>query len=332
MKDKRNALGILLMVATACVFAQPAKEVGRGSPSRAPHVAQSTTQPPAVSNAASAAAPPQDAAVTRLSADVQTIATSLGRVESGQASAKQEVLSRINEVRPNPWLIFFSGLSGGLFVALINWLNQKSKNSTDVDLARQKASFDAAKEMIGWRIRQLEQLYGPLSALLGQSKGVYDQLMELLIAHDGQRFRAGQTTDSDYDVLVGGTWMPFKLVDQLADIYADAALRSAVEPLAVEVLKVGKRIVKTIHSNAGLALPRQADLRDLFARYLAHFAVLNELHDRLRQNIAVPLNYGVGAYPRELNKAVNDGLQEVTSDIDEWEGRLKTLAESASTA
>lgn len=87
-------------------------------------------------------------------------------------------------------------------------------------------------------------------------------------------------------------------------------------------------MVDTIKRHAGLALPEQVCLPETFSEYLAHYAILKELHESVSEGRPAQ-NYTVGYYPRHLNKLVDAGFKQVTDDIREWDNQFIKIAANA---
>jgi len=88
-----------------------------------------------------------------------------------------------------------------------------------VELAKQEALLRDAERLLEFRLRQMEQFYAPMRALLGQSKGLYDKMIRVLAETEPKRYRKDpHSTDDDYRLEViasDGTWKEFRLLDQL---------------------------------------------------------------------------------------------------------------------
>jgi hypothetical protein len=111
-----------------------------------------------------------------------------------------------------------------------------------------------------------------------------------------------------------------------------------VESYFDEIVSIGKRIVNIIEQNAGYARPEEKQLMSVFAKYLAHYAVLKHLHDvaqadqaraRSHANNSTTetdtlevLKVDVSAvFPTELHDLINDGFQAIIKDIEQWRGK-----------
>jgi hypothetical protein len=198
------------------------------------------------------------------------------------------------------------------------------------DLASRKAALEAAQSLVELRVHHMEELYGPLRALLTQSKGVYDQLcLHLMNLNDGRyrwivendisKVRSFQFLDA------GGKWKTFRLLEHMPELYGEEV--NAV-PLISEVISIGEEIVKVIRERAGRVLPVQRLLTTTFGEYLSHFVVLREMHltmmDKTRREN--PRHYQVGFYPRRFNALVESGFDLIANELAHWEGRLHRIS------
>jgi|GEM_PF-6055560 len=304
---------------------------------------------------AAAAAPTSQAttvALTSMEPDAPTTATISAPLPLDAATAKKEfdrVVEAVNRARPPWWQTALPGVLTAVLVGLFGFLGNRKlqerahsfessaasgRHEFELRLAKQKAGLDATKELIAWRVRQMEQLYGPLRALLGQSKAVTDLLHQQL--HDalpeGERDTRWvddpkSTSGQSFQILdENGVWKPFRLLEQLPALYAKP--RTHIGPLVAEILNIGEQMVKIIRERAGLMLSNQKDLADVFAKYLAHFAFLKECdtacRDEKTRNQAQ--HYTTGFYPREINKLVEAGFLQLNGELTQWQDDLAKLA------
>jgi hypothetical protein len=70
-------------------------------------------------------------------------------------------------------------------------------------------------------------------------------------------------------------WERFRRVMHIDQVYGQAF---GVETYFDEIVSIGARIVTIIEQHAGYARPEEEQLMNVFAKYLAHFAVLKHLH------------------------------------------------------
>lgn len=253
-----------------------------------------------------------------------------------------KVETTLKEMKPDRFqttiIPLLSVVLGGLIVGVGNyWVQkrrlsheteaQKTRIAAERDLAREKAVLEAARALRDWRTKQLEQLYGPLRALLGHSKGVYDQMCLQLQKREGtSKYRhitdEKSTSGQSFQIYDSGSWGSFRLLDRLPSVYKQEL---GVVQLIDEILSIGAQIVDTIRKNAGLALPEQEELSKTFSEYLAHYAVMKELYESAKQGRPTQ-EYTVGYYPRQMNKLVDKGFEIVIHDISKWDTEISGRA------
>lgn len=270
-----------------------------------------------------AVAPPSDPPAAA-AASWTTLATE-------QVATRREIeqLRSALEKKTNPLVL--SALSV-LLGAVISWLAMFWKERGEEKRAARTVSVTAMAQIMATRSKQIEKLYGPLNALLSQSHGVFQRLCEFLAASDAGQY---QWNDNDpesmsgrsFQIKKGDQWMPFRLLEEMPHAYDS---NTAAGPLIDEIMAVGKRMVQTLHDNAGLVLTRHSELPKLFGDYLAHYVVLEEMYKAVRpaSSDAESLKgrYLSGYFPRELPKKVAEGLTEISTELGDLEAQLTDLA------
>lgn len=316
------ALGVANGVAAQPTLSTPAATGGFPATSAASASPTSQSKPPS---------PPL--AITSAELDAQT-AVLIARFE--------DLKTTLKETKPG-WfqttiVPLLSVIVGGLIVWVGNYWTQNARLTHETgaqetriaaerDLAHEKAVLEAARALRDWRTKQLEQLYGPLRALLGHSKGVYDQMCRQLAEREGKsKYQFGEaknsTSEQSFEINIGGCWKDFRLLDQLPHVYQKGL---GVDGLIDVIFDIGSQLVDTIKNHAGLALPEQEDLAKTFSEYLAHYAVLKELRESVSKGRPIQ-PYTVGYYPRTMNKLVDEGFAKVISDIARWDNDISKLA------
>lgn len=218
------------------------------------------------------------------------------------------------------------------------------KAQQERELAAKQAKLQIGGAVVEWQLKQLSLLYGPMRALLGQSLGLYRQMNQALAQADSSRFKfADVAPDVDGKVFqiqtLPGTWERFRTVMHISEVYGRGF---GVETYFDEIVSIGGRIEKIIQEHAGYARHEQKDLMNVFAQYLAHFAILKHLHEEAKAKrtagqvadkhpVALPestpakLKVDVSAaFPQEIHVLVNQGFDAITKDIEEW--RAKAIA------
>jgi hypothetical protein len=159
------------------------------------------------------------------------------------------------------------------------------------------AARDVANAMLDFRLRQLNDLYGPLFLLLEQSERLAKKLRESL-------------PDPQED---------WRLLDHMDEVKADPQMRAVVEM----ILEIGEKIEGLLLSRAGLALSPGPPAT--FGLYLGHVAIMKSMfRDNLRPKIAEH-DY----YPRQLNRDVKDGYDSIQREIDDLRSLYGESLESA---
>ena len=206
------------------------------------------------------------------------------------------------------------------------------------ELSEKQAKLQIGSAVVEWQLKQLSVLYGPVRALLGQSFGLYRQMNMVLERADTTRFRfaevKGGPDANEFQIQTSpGTWERFRTVMHISQVYGKGF---GVETYFDEIVSIGARIVTIIEQHAGYARPEEKGLMAVFAKYLAHFAVLKHLHDEAKaksaaesarsnntisvsdwtvQSLKVDLS---AVFPEELHALINDGFEAITNDIGEW--------------
>jgi hypothetical protein len=224
----------------------------------------------------------------------------------------------------------------------------EARAKQDRELAEKQSKLQIGNAVVEWQLKQLSLLYGPVRALLGQSFGLYRQMNIVLERADSDRFRfvndphaRGQNAEQGQVFQIRRSsqdWERFRTVMHIDEVYGRGY---GVETYFDEVVSIGARIVKIIEQNAGYARPEEEQLMNVFAQYLAHFAVLNHLHGLAKAALERPrskshdaateadsltqLKVDVSAvFPTELHDLINAGFKAITKDIEQW--REKAVA------
>ncbi|WP_433967309.1 hypothetical protein [Tunturiibacter gelidiferens] len=222
------------------------------------------------------------------------------------------------------------------------------KADNDLRLAERQSKANISSAVVDWQLRQLFLLYGPLRALLGQSFSLYRQMNSALCKAAPDRFQLvssknpnGQASEDkqEFQILLPGSgWTRFRVVMHMQHVYGQAF---DVEIYIDEIVAIGSRVVNIIQEKAGYARAEEADLMGVFARYLAHFAVMAHQHElakglNSKNGIRVErdepesqpralLNVDLASvFPLELPSLINTGFLAITRDVEEW--KRKTLS------
>lgn len=221
------------------------------------------------------------------------------------------------------------------------------KADNDLRLAERQSKASISNAVVDWQLKQLFLLYGPLRALLGQSFSLYRQMNAALCKTAPNRFQLvssenpdGQASEDkrEFQILLPDSgWTRFRVVMHMQHVYGQGF---DVEIYIDEIVAIGSRVVNIIQEKAGYARAEEADLMGIFARYLAHFAVMAHQHElakelnpenRIRVERDEPksqpralLNVDLASvFPLELPSLINAGFLAITRDVENW--KRKTL-------
>ena len=222
-----------------------------------------------------------------------------------------------------------------------------AKASQERDLAEKQAKLQIGNAVVDWQLKQLFLLYGPLRAVLGQSAALYRQMNLVLTRADAGQFRLLDVMQAsgpnalhgqEFQILIDGSWDRFRTVLHIERVYGRGY---GVETYFDEIVTIGARIVSVIEENAGYARPDDDSLMEVFAKYLAHFAVLKHIHglakskaerfsggpdveapgEPLQGRLLVDVS---AAFPSKLHDLVNAGFSALSHDVEDWRQRAIT--------
>jgi hypothetical protein len=209
----------------------------------------------------------------------------------------------------------------------------EAKAGQERELAESRARLEIGNSLVEWELKQLSELYGPLHALLGQSNALYRQMNEVLCEVDSARFRMQEGVDFDkrvFQILVKGEWTRFRTVLHIGEVYGRDY---GIEDYFDEVVAIGERIQKIIAERAGFARTDQADLMEVFGRYLAHYAILKRVHTEMRERkiagnasdskvTSVPMKVQESAvFPHRIQSLVTQGFDAISKDLMAWRAK-----------
>ena len=264
----------------------------------------------------------------------------LSTIETDQKASSSDIQEHLNRVEKEIADLKRSSLVAALLPALIAglaglggvFLGGLINHRLQTKLAEKQATLQIGNAVVEWQLKQLSLLYGPVRALLGQSFGLYRQMNKVLEAADSKHFRLAQVGGSldgqQFQIQISpGNWERFRTVIHISQVYGKGL---GVETYFDDIVSIGKRIVTIIEQHAGYARPQEKDLMTVFARYLAHFAVLNHLHAEAKRSLLQtradtgepPMKVDLSAvFPEELHDLINNGFQAISRDIEEWRGK-----------
>lgn len=186
------------------------------------------------------------------------------------------------------------------------------------ELAKQEAIFRQTGTILEYRLKQMEQFYGPMRALLEQSRGLYEKMCDQLAQDEPQRYRQLSEPDAQGYVMQvfddkDGTWKGFRLLDQLPAVRQSNPKAFA---LAEETLHIGEKMTEILSERAGLA---SEEVLDVLGQYMAHYATLSLIHKGDETEPYRPGSHPQKSYyPRELNPRIEAGYRELSQFIDKY--------------
>jgi len=159
---------------------------------------------------------------------------------------------------------------------------------------RLDARYTFAAQILGFRLRQLQEFYTPAVLLIEQSRNVYDKLL-WTIKHERK------------DVPLDG----FRLLDHIYSLKED----SNVGPLATRVLDIGKQLTKLISRKSGLI---EGGIAPTYIEYQAHFEILQAASEQALSAEQKEGWHEFGYYPRMLNREIREGYKVVLGHVEKY--------------
>jgi hypothetical protein len=234
-------------------------------------------------------------------------------------------------VKPEPdYTVAIIGALAVLGASLVGILGQVLAARHAAKLARDVALYKEADATIEFRMKQVQQFYAPMSALLRQSKDLYDKMLEQLVEDEPSRYRkVAKPSGSDFrwEVLdQKAKWQGFRLLDQFPAIKKNPRALA----LADKNLEIGTRICEVISHHAGYA---SESILDMLGQYTAHHAILSTIRNGTETEPFEPGWHKVGYFPFGLDKKIAEECHAVSKSVDEFRAgstrTLETLAKGA---
>jgi hypothetical protein len=214
------------------------------------------------------------------------------------------------------------------------WVAAKFGNTSQIlaseraeKLAKNEAQYRHTEQIIDFRVKQVQNFYAPMSALLRQSKDLYDKMLEQLSHDEPTRYRKNTDSvgsDFRWQVFHKGKWENFYLLDQLPAIKENARALALVDAM----LDIGENICEVISSNAGYAAE---NLVEMLGKYMAHYAILKTVRNGPETEPFEPGFHKVGYFPYGIDTKIREAYHEVFKSIDQdrqtGTETLKILAE-----
>lgn len=193
-----------------------------------------------------------------------------------------------------------------------------------LELARQQAVFQQTEKLLEFRVKQLEEFYAPMFALLQQSTALYIKMCQQLSEDEPERYRSvAEPETNSFQMKVkarDGTWKEFRLVDQLPAVKKNIKAYA----LAKGIIAIAGKTTAIISEHAGLAT---ADLMNILGHYLAHYAILSEINNGKETEPYEPLSHKVGYFPYDLSPKIGQGYRELSEFLDTYSKASKNMLE-----
>lgn len=204
----------------------------------------------------------------------------------------------------------------------------KDEASYRATLARDEALCKAAEATIEFRLKQVQEFYAPMFALLRQSKILYDKMLDQLIADEPSRYRkAPQLGENSFNWEVldkNNSWKGFTLLDQFPAVKKNPRALS----LADRNLEVGARICDVISHQSGYA---SEAIVDMLGQFTAHYTILSTIRNGTETEPFEPGWHSKLAYfPFGLDARIRQEYREIIRSIDEFRNQpMQTLEKLA---
>jgi hypothetical protein len=192
----------------------------------------------------------------------------------------------------------------------------KDEASYRARLARDEARYKQAEAAIEFRMKQVQEFYAPMSALLRQSKNLYDKMLDQLVADEPSRYRKvpkPEGNDFRWEVLdKNSAWQGFRLLDQFPAIKKNPRALA----LADKNLEIGNKICDVISHHAGYA---SESIADMLGQFTSHHVILTTIRDGPESEPFQPGWHSKLAYfPFGLDTKIRDEYHEISKSIDEF--------------
>lgn len=168
---------------------------------------------------------------------------------------------------------------------------------------RLEAYYRNVEKALQFRLRQVNEFYGPMLLLLEQSRLVYEKLKEVI--------RKNPELNIPPD--------DFRLLDHVSILVKFPKTKSFVR----SILDIGKHMNELLRKKAGLI---EGGLTQTYFDYVSHFEIINAIADAPQSEPILPGSQDSGYYPRALNREVINGYKRVVRRLDALlEGTDRTI-------
>lgn len=211
-------------------------------------------------------------------------------------------------------------LGAAIIGAVLGFASQWFGARRAAKLAGDEAMYRNAEHILEFRMKQVQEFYAPMHALLRQSRDLYDKMLEQLVQDEPTRYRKVATatgTEFRWEVMdKKGAWRGFRLLDQFPAIKGNAKALA----LADANLTIGGKICEVISTRAGYA---SESLVEMLGQYMAHFAILSSVRSGSEAEPYEPGWHKVGYFPFGLDQKIGEAYHDLSKSIDEY-GRACT--------
>jgi hypothetical protein len=197
-------------------------------------------------------------------------------------------------------------------------------------LARNEALYKEAEATVDFRMKQVQEFYAPMFALLRQSRDLYDKMLDQLVEDEPSRYRKvprPEGRDFRWEVLdKNNSWKGFRLLDQFPAIKKN----SRALALADKNLEIGAKICDVISHHAGYA---SEPIVDMLGQFTAHHVILSTIRNGAETEPFEPGWHKVGYFPFGLDTKIGEEYHEISKSIDDYRKQstrtLEDLAKGA---
>lgn len=272
----------------------------------------------------------QVSAGTSLRDDVQDLTARVLKLEIEDAKLSQ--LKEQSATAPAiiaGFAVAISALIAGGLTILGQWYTAERERvraiaaaERQLTLAQRQILLQQTEKILEFKIKQLENFYAPMFALLQQSTALYNKMLDQLAQDEPSKYKLLDEVDNEgfrmHVLAKDRSWKPFRLLDQLPAIKK----HSKAHELVARIIGIGKQTTEIISKHSGLA---SADLIDLLGEYLAHVALLSAIYHGSETEAFEPLSQKTGYFSHELAPKIKAGYDELSRFIDSYAAASKTM-------
>jgi hypothetical protein len=201
----------------------------------------------------------------------------------------------------------------------------KDEASYRAQLARDEVLYKEAEATVEFRMKQVQEFYAPIFALLRQSKILYDKMLDQLVADEPSRYRKVLKPEGGsfrWEVLdKNNSWKGFTLLDQFPAVKKNPRALS----LADKNLEVGARICDVISHRSGYA---SEGIVDMLGQFTAHHTILSTIRDGTEPEPFEPgWHSQLSYFPFGLDAKIHEEYHEISKSIDQFRSQSTRILE-----